>query len=280
MTISPFTPLFFPGSNPSDGVPSRNVQLFASTDHIMVQVCVGLEETEPQAYVNNLVTEDMEAVEWQEWEMTDKVILFTVLTGLDPGTYTFSVGDAESDLFRVTADEALLSATTLLQYRFKDNRQRDDVVSVIEGQPYFFDFRVPGGFKDSGWQFGVENEQFATQRQDLVELYAYDYVAKQLTIGGTLGVPVWYGEMLNRLLTCSYVYVNGERYVRSDSETPSMNILVDGLDSFVFTQLLRKALIRDASIEALNQLAIRRVDEDYDRITDNEDIRTLNDISQ
>ena len=76
------------------------------------------------------------------------------------------------------------------------------------------------------------------------------------------------------------MYVNGERYVRSDSETPSMNILVDGLDSFVFTQLLRKALIRDASIEALNQLAIRRVDEDYDRITDNEDIRTLNDISQ
>ena len=68
--------------------------------------------------------------------------------------------------------------------------------------------------------------------------------------------------------------------MRSDSETPSMNILVDGLDSFVFTQLLRKALIRDASIEALNQLAIRRVDEDYDRITDNEDIRTLNDISQ
>ena len=154
------------------------------------------------------------------------------------------------------------------------------MVSVIDGEPYFFDFRVPGGFKDSGWQFGVENEQFATQRQDLVELYAYDYVAKQLTVGGPAGVPVWYGETLNRLLTCSYVYVNGERYVRSDSEAPSMNILVDGLDSFVFTQLLRKALIRDAAMEAVNQLAIRRVDEDYDRITDNEDVRTLNDISQ
>lgn len=280
MTISPFTPLFFPGSNPSDGVPSRNVQTFAATDHIMVQVCVGLEETDPSAFVNNAVTGDMEAVEWQEWEMSDKRILFTVLTNLDPGIYTFSVGDLTSDVFRVTGDEALLSSTTLIQYRFKDNRQRDDVVSVIDGEPYFFDFRVPGGFKDSGWQFGVENEQFATQRQDLVELYAYDYVAKQLTVGGPAGVPVWYGETLNRLLTCSYVYVNGERYVRSDSEAPSMNILVDGLDSFVFTQLLRKALIRDAAMEAVNQLAIRRVDEDYDRITDNEDVRTLNDISQ
>lgn len=280
MTISPFTPLFFPGSNPSDGVPSRNVQLFAVTDQIMVQVCAGLEETPPAAFVNNAVTGDMEAVEWQEWEMSDKVILFTVLTNLSPGTYTFSAGDMVSDIFRVTDDGALLAGTTLLQYRFKDNRQRDDVVSVIEGQPYFFDFRVPGGFKDSGWQFGVENEQFTTQRQDLVELYAYDYVSKQLTIGGTLGVPVWYGEMLNRLLTCSYVYVNGERYVRSDSEVPSINILVDGLDSFVFTQLLRKALIRDAAVEALNQVAIRRVDDDYDRITDNEDVRTLNDISQ
>ena len=89
MTISPFTPLFFPGSNPSDGVPSRNVQTFAATDHIMVQVCVGLEETDPSAFVNNAVTGDMEAVEWQEWEMSDKRILFTVLTNLDPGIYTF-----------------------------------------------------------------------------------------------------------------------------------------------------------------------------------------------
>ena len=158
-----------------------------------------------------------------------------------------------------TVDAIALAKTTLIQYRFKDNKQRDDVVSVIDFMTYFFDFRVPGGFKDSGWQFGVSNEQFTTQREDLVELFANDYTMKTFTLGGALGVPVWYGEMLNRLLCCSYVYFNGDRYVRNESEVPTINVLVEGLDSFVFTQVLRKAQVIDPLIEELNQISIRRV---------------------
>ena len=166
----------------------------------------------------------------------------------------------------MTDDASLLERTTLIQYRYKDNKQRDDVVSLIDHVIYFFDFRVPGGFKDGGWQFGVSNEQFTTQREDVVELFANEYTMKTFTMGNALGVPVWFAEHLNRLLTCSYVYFNGDRYTRSDTETPQVQSLVDGLDSFVFTQLLRKAQVLDAKMESVNQTVLRRIADSDTRI--------------
>ena len=85
-------------------------------------------------------------------------------------------------------------------------------------------------------------------------------------LGGPVGVPVWYGELLNRVLTCPYVYFDAVRYMRNESEVPSMNTIVEGLDSFVFTQSLRKSSLADKTIEEANQVAIRRVDSTYNRI--------------
>ena len=267
MKISPFTPLHFGIEPESDGLPSRYVQLFASTDQIMVQVFASGDETLSDATLKDAHGSDViGTIGWNEWEMNeDKSCFFLTLQGLSPGHYILNVGGIDSDEFIVTDDEQLLARTTLIQYRFKDNRQRDDVVSVIDYMPYFFDFRVPGGFKDSGWTFGVSNEQFVTQHEDVVELFAMDYVTKTFTMGGPEGVPVWYGELMNRLLTCSYVYFDGRRYNRNESEAPSLTTLVDGMDSFVFTQMLRPAVLLDPEIEALNQMALRRLDEDYYR---------------
>lgn len=266
MKISPFTPLCFE-PYVSDGLPSRFVQVFAATDQIMVQVFAGASETVDAAtlkYAHN--NEEAFSIEWNVWSMnTAKKCCFLTLRNLTPGHYILNVGGIDSDEFIITDDEQLLARTTLIQYRFKDNSQRDDVVSVIDYMPYFFDWRVPGGFKDSGWSFGVSNEQFVTQHEDVVELFALDYVTKTFTMGGPEGVPVWYGEMLNRLLTCSYVYFDGKRYNRNEGETPTMNVLVDGMDSFVFTQALRPAVILDPEIEALNQFALRRIDSTYYR---------------
>lgn len=263
MKISPFTPLHFSEANRSDGMPSRFIQLWAPTDQILVEVIASAGDTVPSASLNDAHTGSVIGpVEWNEWKMNaDKVVFFTVLTGLSVGHYKLTVGNLTSEEFRVTDDANLLSRTTLVQYRFKDNRQREDVVSVIDHMVYFFDFRVPGGFKDNGWQFGVSNEQFTTQREDIVELFAHDYTMKTFTMGNAIGVPVWYAELLNRLLTCSYVYFNGDRYARSDSEAPQIQTLVDGLDSFVFTQMLRKAQVIDPKIEAQNQAVIRRIDD-------------------
>ena len=279
MKISPFTPLFFDTEPASDGVPSRGMQLWSTTDQILVEVFCGNLETPPTAaIINGISGDELQSITWNSWAMNaDKTLYFCTIQGLSPGYYKMQIGDLESAVFRVTDNEFLLSNTTLIQYRFKDNRQRDDVVSIIDYMEYFFDFRVQGGFKDSGWQFGVTNEQFTTQFEDVVELYATDYLMKTFTMGNADGVPVWYGEMLNRLLTCSYVYFDGVRYTRNESDTPTINTLVDGLDSFVFTQTLRKAKVLDAEVEALNQLIMRRLDSTYYRAADinNENINRL-----
>lgn len=268
MKISPFTPLYFGEANASDGLSSRYVQVFASTDQILIEIIAEADDVSPDCALLDAHTGSrIGNVSWQTWEMnSEKKLFFATLRGLTVGHYRIRIYDyfksslnVTSDEFRITDDATTLAKTTLIQYRFKDNKQREDVVSVIDYMPYFFDFRVPGGFKAGGWQFGVSNEQFTTQREDVVELFANDYTMKTFTLGGSLGVPVWCAEMLNRLLTCSYVYFNGDRYTRSDTETPQINVLVDGLDSFVFTQVLRKIQFVDQEIEELNQISIRRV---------------------
>lgn len=264
MKISPFTPLHFAGTNESDGLPSRYIQTWAATDQILIEVVAAMGESAPTATLNDAHTgTPLGTIEFQEWQMNaEKVLYFAVLTGMGVGHYSVTIDGETCDEFRVTDDALTLAKTTLIQYRFKDNKQREDVVSVIDSQPYFFDFRVPGGFKDSGCQFGVTNEQFTTQSEDIVELFAHEYATKTFTLGGTLGVAVWYAEMLNRLLTCSYVYFNGARYTRSETEVPQLQILVDGLDSFVFTQSLRRSQFLEPQIEAVNQTALRRIGDD------------------
>lgn len=273
MKISPFTPLCFE-PYVSDGLPSRYIQAWSPTDHILVQVFSDTEEGEPVGVLRNAVTEaDVDSISWQSWEMgAGKVLYFCDLYGLSTGFYSLLIDEMESDVFRVTEDEQLLARTSLIQYRFKDNKDRDDVVSIINGVPHWFDFRVPGGFKDSGTQFGVTNEQFATQHADLVELYARDFITKTFTLGGPEGVPVWYGALLNRLLTCSYVYIDGERYTRNESETPSMNTLVDGMDSFVFTQSLRRVNELEPAADDSNHITLRRVAGNNVRMVDNSNI--------
>lgn len=271
MTISPFTPLRFDDGTRSDGMPSRYLQVFAPTDRIMLQVFqdVGSGESTPVGKIYDAHSgTEVGTIDWGFWliDNNTKKLFFNVISGLSIGHYYITIDDIACDEFRVTDDTLVLDKTTLIQYSFKDNRQRDDVIAILNNVHYFFDWRVPGGFKDSGWAFGVDNEQFATQRQDLVELYAREYTIKTFTMGLSRGVPVWYGELLNRVLTCPYVYFDGVRYMRNESEVPSMNTLLEGLDSFVFTQAVRQSALADKSIEEANQVAIRRVDATYNRI--------------
>ncbi len=151
----------------------------------------------------------------------------------------------------------------------KDNAQRQDAVFIIDGMRYFFDFRVPGGFKDSGWTFAVDNEQFITPEADPVELFGLESTQKKFTMGGQEGVPVYFAEMLNRLLTCSYVYFDGVRYARKDSSVPEMNVQIEGLDSFIFTQLLQRINNLNPVIENSNHMIMRRIDDTLYRITAN-----------
>lgn len=267
MLISPFTPLFFIDRK-ADGIESHYTQVFASTDQILVQVLCELGEEEGDWA---LYTEPghvfLECVDRSEWHMNDNIdVRFAVLSP-SPGLYSFEVADKTSEIFRVTDDPHLLKNTTLIQYSMKDNRQRNDGVFFIDGMQRFFDFRVPGGFKDSNWSFAVESEQFITPLSDIVQLYGLDSTQKKFTLGNSEGCPVWFAELLNRLLCCDYVYFDGERYTRKDTSVPESTVLLEGVNSFVFTQNLQKVVNIDPVLTLQHQAIMRRVNDVQYRLT-------------
>ncbi len=280
MILSPFTPIFFEPRKGRNGVPSNYIQTFAPSDQIMLQFIGVTGEAPPTTRVIDAYDDSvLYTIEWSLWQMNPNDLLyFAVITGLSCGHYYITIdGIGTSEPFKVTDYEPELNQTTLIQYAMKDNKQRDDAVFLIDNMPTFFDFRVPGGFKDGGWQFSVENEQFVTEDANIVELYGMESTAKTFTMGEGDGVPIWFAELLNRLLTCHYVYFDGVRFARKESNVPEVISNDDLLNSFVITQVVQKVTLLNPAIERSNHIAMRRVDSDYYRTSDidNENINRL-----
>lgn len=267
MIISPFTPLFFI-NHKTDGIECDYIQTFATTDQILIEIIgpknwVGV----GQVFIEPEHT-PLFQIHWNSWQVNSQTqLLFTTLN-LSPGIYSVIIsGIGQSTVFRVTDDPIVLKKTTLIQYSMHNNRQRDDALFFIDGMQYFFDFRVPGGFKDSNWTFGVESEQFVTDKADIMQLYALDSIQQKFTLGTSQGCPVWFAALLNRLLCCTYVYFDGIRYARKDTSVPELNQQLEGVNSFVFTQNLQKVINLDPVIEQRNHAAMRRVDDTNYRAT-------------
>lgn len=267
--VSPFTPLFFSPSSDVSGCKSRYTQVFARTDQILVEVIARSELRTITGKIVSVCDNTEKNIEWNVWSMNDSYQLYYyVITGLEDGYYIVNINNSQSELFRVTSDESVLKNTTLIQYSSKDNKDRQDVIFWISEQQMFFDWRVHGGFKDSNWSFGVENEQFTNSENDLTEIYSREYTMKTFTFGGSIGCPIWYGEHLNRILSCTYVYFNGKRYIRSESNVPEINQVIENVRSYVFNQILREVQFVDYT-ESENILKIRRVQNNNMRQYDN-----------
>ena len=270
MIISPFTPLFFPEIK-VDGIDSRYIQTFATSDEILVEVIGLASEGTPTASIICEPSQDVLCyIQFSQWDINSNDRLFFATLNLSPGLYSVQIGDKRSTIFRITDNEAVLEKTTLIQYSMANNRQRKDAVFFIDGMQRFFDFRVPGGFKDSNWSFGVESEQFTTAESDIVQLYGLESTQKKFTLGLSDGCPIWFGELLNRLLTCTYVYFDGQRYARKDAAVPEITSLLDGLNSFVFSIQVQKVANIDPTLTMQHQAIMRRViDNNYRLVTDN-----------
>ena len=277
MIISPFTPLFFSPSTDKFGAKSKYVQLFARTDRIFIELISSPEEQKPVVYINNLQNDASTSIILSSWQMNDdKIIYFYNISLLPCGYYNVVVNGKTSEIFKITDDEHELSETTLIQYSMKDNKQRLDTVWWIDGMQYFFDLRVPGGFKDNGWTFGVDNEQFVTSDEDIVELFSHEYTTMLFTLGNGMGCPVWFAELFNRVLCCNYIYFDGVRYARKESNVPELNQQIEGLKSFVFNQMLQKVITMNPVLEWNNQVSMRRIQSDTYRIaSDNGELRSI-----
>lgn len=260
MIVSPFTPLFFINRR-TDGLDSEYIQTFATTDRILLQLIGPTNWPGVAQVIKEPEGTPLYQISFNTWNINESTFLRFTEISLSPGFYSVLIsGIGRSEIFRVTDDPLLLDKTTLIQYSMHNNRQREDALFFIDGMQYFFDFRVPGGFKDSNWTFGVESEQFVTDKSDIVQLFALDSTQRKFTLGTSQGCPIWFAELLNRLLCCTFVYFDGIRYARKETAVPEMNIQLEGLNSFVFTQNLQQVNNIDPTIENNNQAIIRRVD--------------------
>lgn len=277
MIISPFTPLFFSPSTDKFGARSKYVQLFARTDRIFIELISNMGEQEPVVSINNLLDDTSVTIVLSSWQMnSDEILYFYTISLLPCGYYNVTINGNISEIFKITDDKTELSETTLIQYSMKDNKRRLDTVWWIDGMQYFFDFRVPGGFKDNGWTFGVDNEQFVTSDEDIVELFSHEYTTVLFTLGNAIGCPVWFAELLNRVLCCNYVYFDGIRHARKESNAPELNQQIEGLKSFVFNQMLQKVRTMNPVLEWNNQVSIRRGQGDtYRKVANDEKIRAI-----
>ena len=93
-------------------------------------------------------------------------------------------------------------------------------------------WRISGGLLIHEFESLASQNTFRDQRIRLHQLSQKPYLQKVITLGDTLGVPVWACEKLNFFLSLSNVYIRSRnemsktRIVRVEGETPSM-ILID-----------------------------------------------------
>ncbi len=242
MIISPFNPLFFLGQYRSYGEGSPFTQVFSPQDHILIQVIRTIHETPFSCSVHNAESGTLQHTVYcrsHQINSTDIVDCYT-LPSLANGIYLLTLDENISEPFMITDESRILEKTVLIKYSPANNSLRRDVVAFIGEERVFFSFRIPGGFKDNGWSFSVENDQFTTDMADIIELYGMESTQKTLTIGLSYGVPIWYGQLLNRILVCKYVFIDGIRFTRYQSSVPEKQQTMDGVNSFVFTQKLQE----------------------------------------
>lgn len=78
-----------------------------------------------------------------------------------------------------------------------------------------FSFRVEGGIHS--YQPGSNDVVFEDEPANLVRLSATPFDAFKLTIGDGGGVPDWVGKMVNRILACDTVLIDGKQFVKADN---------------------------------------------------------------
>lgn len=260
MRFSPFNPIqFFIGDiGDNNSCEKDYVQSFATHDNIMLEVFHDTDEILDPLEVYDTSNDNIVCtLVWKRFIINSNDICSVCkFSGLSVGVYLFVLGVYRSYIQILADDE--LEDTVLIQYANSDNKGRDDIYSSFLGNILYFELRIKGGFKESGWIFHVDNSQFTTPMSDIVELCAFDYTDKVLTIGSSSGIPTFTADLLNRILSCQIVFVDGTRYSRSGEallESDSDN----SLETYVYTITLRESQFLNAKFERKIRLNLRRV---------------------
>ena len=255
MKFSPFNPIRFYNVASSEGC-DGNAHIFAESDYIIFEVLHRADESLGRLQLidarNDAPIMDLSLNTYQI--NMDQCVSFYEFRGLEAGEYRLLLGEWLSNRIIVTNDLDVLQNTVLFQYSTSWNDMRSDFYAKINGSLRYFEARLYGGFKDSGWRFSVENEQFETDESDIIELYAMETTEKELTIGKSSGYPKHVGESLSHILSCEVIFIDGDRY----SYSGNTEIEESNDNQFIYKVTMRKAKFVNVTFERDLQALFRK----------------------
>ena len=245
--IGDICPLFF---NPIKNDFQQDIdyiQKFYTTDRILIQVLSDDSGDVVSSSINDLVSGSRTTVNLTSYQINSSTTLYYAqISNLGDSVYSLLVQESnsgsiyESEPLVVCSDPSILQETCLIEYSNEDNNSPFNNIFWVGNIQQVFEFRIEGGFKPGGIDFKVENEQFRNQLQNIVELYSVPYATYNLTCGNAAGIPYWMIKFVNNILSLTYFFVNGERYVRSGNSVPEKTQISEDGQMFNTTILLEK----------------------------------------
>lgn len=122
--------------------------------------------------------------------------------------------------------------TLLIEYQ---NYRNDFGIPFEELQGDRLGFRVEANLVE--FEPASENEMYTDQVRDNIQLHSVPYRRWRLVIGGRSGVPDWVGEKVNRIFSCSDVWIDGKKFVR-DGDAQMETQRVDNYNPFASYSLI------------------------------------------
>ena len=243
INVSKISPLFFDVGYNGIEMEREYIQRFSDAENITVQ-CVVSPSTTLSMKLQNLCSGVISTLSPVSHDINDsnKLLEFIIPPGnsVYRATITGSGDHSSSVPFRFCGQDEL-SDMVKMSYTNRDNITSFGAVFKVGSSQRVFSLWIEGGFKSDGHSLNVSNEQFRTQGQEIIELYAVPYQVDTITIGDNEGVPFEMARLINNIFCLSDVRINGVRYVRSESSVPERQVIAERYPLFNYTMNIENA---------------------------------------
>ena len=243
INVSKISPLLFDVGYNGIEMEREYIQRFSDAENITVQ-CVVSPSTTLSMRLFDLCANDSFVISPISYEINDSNKLLEFIVPRGNSLYRASIIGSEGQIsslpFRF-CDNGELEGLTEVSYTNRDNITSFGAVFEVGNNQRTFKLWIEGGFKSDGHSLNVSNEQFRTQGQEIIELYAVPYQVDTLTIGDNEGVPFEMARLINNIFCLSDVRINGVRYVRSESSVPERQVIAERYPLFNYTMNIENA---------------------------------------
>lgn len=247
--LSDISPLLFDVKSASFERPVEYIQKFSTSDLPIIIQSVDEPSKSLSMSIIDLITNEKYVVNPIITNVNEYNVLYEFTINIREGLYKAVVVDLEDKIgsekvsipFFICANDAHLDNTVRITYTNENNITSFGAVFKVGKTPRIFTLRVEGGFKSENRSLQIENEQFRTQRQEIIELYAVPFESSTMTIGNNEGVPFEMARLINNILCLSDIKINGDKYVRSESSVPEQQIIAERYPQYNYTIKLENA---------------------------------------